>query len=188
MASLNRGKFYVSRDKVALIAIDFQEKLLPAINKSDTVISFAKKAIEGAHYLGIPVIVTEQVPDKMGQTIPDIKNISKQTKTITKSDFSCFGEAKFMDLLDELNIKNIIICGVESHVCVLQTALDGISAGYNVYLLVDAIGSRRDFDKEIAIKRFRYHGGNIITTEMMIFELLISSRHPEFKNISKLVK
>lgn len=188
MSIENLGDFFVPTDNTALIVIDFQEKLVPAINNNDKVVAEARRAIEIASVLGIPVIVTEQVPEKIGATISEIKEVINPAEVIHKKTFSCFGEPAFLDILDKYEVDSLVVCGIEAHVCVLQTVLDALSDEYGVYLLANAIGSRKDTDRDFAIQRASNIGADIITVEMMAFEWMKSADHKDFKTISRLVR
>lgn len=183
-----RGGLYIPFENTCLVVIDFQEKLLPAVNNKDNVLNAAVKAAKIANALNLPVVVTEQVPDKIGSTVKDIKDIIKSDEIITKTDFSCFGENSFSDRLNELEIDNVIICGIEAHVCVLQTALDASSIGYNVFILSDAVGSRKDIDLHAALERLKSYNCEIVTVEMMAFEFLKTASNKNFKTVSKIIK
>ncbi len=187
MASLNRGNFYIPSSNTALVVVDFQEKLVPAINNSKQVIEAGIKAIKISNALNIPVIVTEQVPDKMGKTISEINEFIDTEMIIAKSDFSCFGEKTFCKRLDKLNIENILICGVEAHVCVLQTALDALAANYGVYIVTDSVGSRDPKSVETAFTRMSAAGIHLVTTEMVLFEWIERYDCKAFKALRELI-
>lgn len=188
MKAQGRGELYIPDENIALVVIDYQEKLMPAIADKDNVLKNGRKAIEIANSLSIPVVVTEQNPDKMGRSVKIINEVIDEQKVISKSDFSCFGEENFNKALSDLNIDSLIICGVETHVCVLQTALDSISDGFNTFLLDDACGSRNPNDKQVALERANSLGCDIITVEMMAFEIMKTFKHPKFREVSKLIK
>lgn len=184
----NRGKLLIPDKNTVLVVIDFQEKLLPAIHDNETVLKEAVKAVQVAETLGIHVIVTEQLPEKIGNTVSGIKDVIDSNGYIIKSSFSCFGEPAFIQKLKSTKAKHLILCGIETHICVLQTGLDALADDYEVYLLTDAVGSRKENDKKIALDRFSHYGGELITVEMMAFEMMKNALHDNFRTVSKLIK
>ena len=183
-----RGELYVPDKNIALVVIDYQEKMMPAISDKDTVLKNGRKAIDVANTLSIPLVVTEQNPEKMGVSVPIISEVIGSDKVISKSDFSCFGEENFVKALADLNVDSLVICGVETHVCVLQTALDALTDGYRTFILEDACGSRDPDNKRAALNRARDLGCDIITVEMMAFETMKTFKHEKFREVSKLIK
>ncbi len=184
----NQGKLFIPQQKTVLVVIDIQEKLLPAVNNYESVLNESLRAINIAQELDIPVVLTEQLPDKIGHTIKQVKDVINPFEVIIKSAFSCFGEAGFAKALNKIDAKHLILCGIESHVCVLQTGLDALAGDYETYILTNATGSRKDTDRDFAFERFTNYGGELITVEMMAFELIKDSLHEKFRNVSKLVK
>lgn len=178
----------INREQSALVVIDIQEKLFPHINNHNEVARKAGVLIQGIRALDIPIVVTEQYVKGLGNTIEPISSLLKDNEPIEKMSFSCCGDGLFNIKIEEHYKENIIICGIESHVCVLQTALDLKEAGHNPIVVVDAVGSRNDLDKEIALKRMEIEGIRLVTVESILFELCKISGTDTFKTISKLVK
>jgi nicotinamidase-related amidase len=138
--------------------------------------------------LGVPLLATEQYPAGLGPTIHSIREILKHSETIEKISFSCCGEPRFLSALDDLGRKNVIICGIEAHVCVLQTVTDLAAKAYLPVVVADCISSRNSRDRELAIERMRTEGAVITTAESILFELAGVAGTGEFKSISRLVK
>jgi nicotinamidase-related amidase len=144
--------------------------------------------IQGLSELEIPLLVTQQYSKGLGETIPEIKSVISDFSFIEKRNFSCCDELVVIEKLKELDAKNIIICGIESHVCVLQTAVDLKEAGFNPIVVMDCVSSRSKESIETAKERFRFEGIMMTSYESILFELARSSASPEFKAISRLVK
>ena len=170
-----------------LIIIDVQEKLVNML-KNNTVEKNALILAKAANILNIPVLITEQYPLGLGSTIKEIKDITTNAKYMEKTHFSAFKEASFPEIIKSENKKQIILFGIETHICVLQTAFDLIKNGYEVFVVEDASGSRAETNKNAALKRLMHLGAQIVTTEMVIFELLEHSRNPHFKDVQNLIK
>lgn len=178
----------IDRNKTALIIVDIQEKFKPAIFEIERVIDNTKKVIEGARILGIPIIVTEQYPKGLGKTVNAIQASLGDFRPIEKLSFSCFGEKKFLDELEKLNVTDLIILGIEAHVCITKTILDAIARGYRVHLVTDAISSRSESNLKIAIERAKQVGAFLASSEMILFQLMDSAGTEEFKRISKIIR
>ncbi|MEI8114280.1 MAG: hydrolase [Bacteroidia bacterium] len=170
------------------LVIDIQERLVPLMEESEQLIENCSKLIQGLQILGLPILVTQQYTKGLGDTVADIKSVFNDFQYIEKRDFSCFGEPVFADKLARSGAKNVIICGIESHVCVLQTAIDMKEAGYVPVVVFDCVSSRSFDNIDLAAERFRYEGIMMTSLESVLFELTRSSAAPEFKDISKLVK
>jgi nicotinamidase-related amidase len=178
----------ITKENTAGLIIDIQERLVPAMFEKETLIKNCSILIEGLNALNIPKVVTQQYTKGLGETAEEIKAVISDFSFIEKRDFSCCDEPAVMEELKSLNTKNIIICGIESHVCVLQTAVDLKAAGYNPVVVMDCVSSRVPQNIELAKERFRYEGILMTSYESILFELTRSSAAPEFKAISKLVK
>lgn len=182
----SRSSTLMSRDDTALVVIDVQEKLLPAIDNKDTVLTRTRLALRGAEILGVPVIATEQYPRGLGKTVPEL---APHIKTpLEKVCFSSTGASGWTEKLHEIGVRKVLIVGIEAHVCVQQTALDLLHGGYQVYIAADAVGSRRSEDKEWALHRLARAGAIITTAEAAVFEWTESAGDPKFKDISRLIK
>ena len=173
-------------DGVVLIIVDFQEKLAPHIEDVEEIVRNSRKLIKALDILDIPVVVTEQI--KLGRTIPEISELIDNFKPIEKTSFSCMKNRDFERKLKELNVKSCILIGIETHICILQTAIDLKRAGYEVYVVVDCVGSRRRSDKNVAVMRLISEGVRVTSAESMIYELLETAEHPKFRDILKIVK
>ena len=170
------------------LVIDIQERLVPVMEESEQFVENCSKLIQGLQILGLPVLVTQQYTKGLGETIDEIKSIIPDFQYIEKKDFSCYDEPAFAEKLDQSGAKNVIICGIESHVCVLQTAIDLKEAGYTPVVVFDCVSSRSFDNVDLAAERFRYEGIMMTSFESILFELTRSAGAPEFKEISKLVK
>ena len=171
-----------------LLIIDIQEKLTPLIHENNRLIDHVQRLIKASQLLDIPVIVTEQVPQKIGHTIVEISKLSPQSVAIEKQSFSCFGETRFRSALAASKRRQIIVCGIETHVCVYQTVADLIQNKYQVQVVADAVSARHELDHTIALKRIEQAGAMLATAEMIICELTQSATHEKFREIIQLIK
>ncbi len=178
----------ILQKETAAVVVDLQERLLPHIYDGKKVLQNCIKLIEGLQILSLPVIVTQQYTKGLGQTDPAIIGKFSEFNYIEKTAFSCFEEPAFKEEVSIMGKKNIIICGIESHVCVLQTCLDLIDGGFTPVIVEDCVSSRNPDDKNVAIKRMRQEGSRITTLESLLFELTRSAGSELFKSISRLVK
>jgi len=178
-----------TREDSLLLIIDIQDRLIPTIFKADRILLNIETLIKLAEIYQIPILVTEQ--KKLGTTTLKIKEILKDFNSynpIRKLDFSCYRNEEFRRVLKETNVSNILVCGIETHICVSQTALDLIRNGYIVHIIGDATSSHKKEDYEIAIERLRDSGAVITTTEALIYELSERAGTQNFKRILELVK
>ena len=175
------------REHTALLVIDVQERLMPVIFEQEKIFANVNKLLRGAEILNLETIVTEQYPKGLGNTCKEIQLTEKQG-IIEKTCFSSMLSTEVNDQLKLTNIKSLIICGVEAHICVLKTTLDALKAGYEVHVVADAVSSRTNENKQLAIKRLRHAGAYITSVEMILFQLLDYAGTDEFKAISKLIK
>lgn len=172
-----------------LAMIDIQERLYAALPVDSDFIRGAKLALRAAAVLQVPIVATEQYPKGLGKTIPEFAALlPPNVPVIEKTAFSCFGEPTFAEAIAAGGRQNICLIGVETHVCVQQTAMDALAKGYRVFVLSDAVLSRRSGDKSEALAYLRQAGVEITTSESFVFSLLENSRHPAFREISNLVK
>ncbi len=174
-------------DNVFLFIIDIQEKLIQLIENKNEVINSAFTAIDIFQNLKLPILCSEQYPQGLGQTISQINLFleKEKVKKISKTSFSCYSSKENVKTIDSLKKKQVIISGIETHICVLQTAFDLKKNGYNVFVLTDGVGSRKNKDSELAIRRLSKEGISLINLEMMIFELIRDSKHNLFKYLSQ---
>ncbi|MFI5379181.1 MAG: hydrolase [Tepidisphaerales bacterium] len=170
-----------------LLVIDVQERLLPAIHESEQCAANVRKMIDAAKVLGVPLIVTEQYPAGLGPTCASIREALGDEKAIEKMRFSACVEATTARL-GELDRRQVLVVGIEAHVCVQQTVLDLLRLDYNPYVCADAVSSRRAIDRDTALARMRQAGAIITTSESAIFELLGEAGTNQFKQVLKIVK
>jgi nicotinamidase-related amidase len=181
-----RSPELMSRDDTALAVIDVQQKLISLVPGHERMVWNIRRLIDGATLLGLPLLATEQYPQGLGPTVPEL---AKRLKDIPgKVAFSSCGCDEFRAQLATTGVPKILLAGIEAHVCVQQTALDLIGNGFRVYAAVDAIGSRHAIDYDIALRRMELAGVTLTTTEAALFEWCAQSATPEFKQISALVR
>jgi nicotinamidase-related amidase len=176
----------LDRGRSVLCLIDLQEKLMPAIAGGDEVVANAGRLLAAAEELGVPVLSTEQYPKGLGPTVPDLARPDGAHQVVAKMTFDSCRAPGVMDGLPPGH--HIVVAGAEAHVCVLQTALGLLERSRRVFVVADAVGSRRPENKEAALRRLERAGAEVVTTEMVIFEWLGSAEHPAFKAVIALVK
>lgn len=176
-----------NRQEAVFVLIDIQEKFLPVIHDIRTVIENSNRLIKAASIMNIPLIVTEQYPKGLGRTLTEIE-LPQGQDVIEKVSFDCFGCEEFLTRLNSLNRNTLILFGIEAHVCVLKTALSGIAHNYEVHVVADAVSSRTEENKSLALERLRQSGVFITSTEMIIFQLMDRAGTDEFRSISRLIK
>jgi nicotinamidase-related amidase len=169
----------------ALIVVDIQEKLLPPIFQRERLVKNSQLLIRLAGILKIPTLMSTQYAKGLGQAVPEIASLLPETEPIDKQMFSCFGSDVFCSVLKRLpgNRNTVLLCGMESHICVTQTALGALREGYIVHVASDAVSSRTEWNWHIGLERMRAAGAVISSTEMIIYELLRSSGTPAFKEL-----
>ncbi len=183
---LPRSPEMMSRDDTALLVVDVQERLVPVVADHHRVVWNIRRLIDGASVLGMPVVATEQYPKGLGPTVPEL---AERLGTIpSKLTFSCGGCPAVFEDLDRRGIHKVLVCGMEAHVCVQQTVLDLLAAGWRVYVAVDAVGSRFEVDYRTALRRMDSAGATLTTTEAALFEWCDAAGTPEFKRISQLAR
>ena len=178
----------LSPSKAILVVIDVQGKLAYLMHERDQLFKHIQALIKAAKILNIPIFNTEQAPEKIGVTIPEVKNFLVDEQPIHKAAFSCAAEPAFMSALKRSMKKQVIIIGIETHVCVFQTVADLLTKQYMVHVVADAVSSRTGANKEIALERMKSMGAVITSTEMIVTELLRTSEHPKFKKILSLIR
>ena len=177
-------------DRCTLLVVDIQEKLLPPIFQKEQLIGNSQLLIRLAGILKLPPLMTTQYAKGLGATVPEIASLLPETHAIDKQMFSCFGSDVFCSLLKRLpgNRNTVLLCGMESHICVTQTALAAVREGYIVHVASDAVSSRTEWNWKIGLERMRAAGAVISSTEMIIYELLRSSGAPAFKELLPYLK
>jgi nicotinamidase-related amidase len=183
------GKFWLDREKAVLVVVDVQQRLVPSMEPAvyDKVRRSIDCLVRGAELLGVPVVATEQYPKGLGPTVPELAAACSD-KVVEKLSFGCCGEPSFRDHLRGLGRSQVMVTGMEAHVCVYQTVLGLLEAGYNVHLLRDAICSRGKTDYLAALQNAAIAGAVVSTAETALFQLLRTAAAPEFKAISALIK
>lgn len=178
----------LNSENTVLLAIDFQERLLPAISGADDCVAAACRMIEAARLLDVPVLATEQYPAGLGATCPAIRKALGESPFIAeKTRFSGCVQS-VAERLAALERPNVLVVGIEAHVCVQQTVLDLMRLGYRSFVCADAVGSRRIFDRDIALDRMREAGAIVTTVESVIFEILGEAGTARFKAVLRIVK
>ena len=178
----------IEREKSFGLIIDIQDRLFPVMDGKENLLANCTRLIEGLQILGIPLTVTQQYTKGLGSTVNEISSLFLHFSPIEKNTFSCMDEPVFAVHLSNSGKSNVIICGIESHVCVLQTAVDLRENGYHPIVIADCISSRNPEEKQIALNRFLSEGIRVSTAESILFELTRTAGTAEFKAISKLVK
>ncbi|WP_448204760.1 hydrolase [Azospirillum sp. sgz302134] len=178
----------LSSERSVLLVVDVQERLMPAILESARVARNVGILLKAAKALDVPVLATEQYPKGLGPTVEPLRDLLPPDSVVEKITFSCTGEPAFLDRLARIGRDQIVLCGAEAHVCVLQTALSLAAMGRTVALAADATSSRAASNLDLAIARMRGHGVEIVSTEMVVFEWMERAGTPSFKAVSALIK
>lgn len=171
-----------------LLVIDIQERLAPVTVEADLVVHRARTLLDAARRLEVPHTVSEQYPKGLGPTVEDVLERVDAERVFDKVHFSCAADDRLAAEFKKADRSQIIVCGMEAHVCVLQSVLGLLSAGYQVHVAADAITSRTAQNRDLAIARMRAAGAEIVSTEMVVFEWLRTAGHPDFREISRLIK
>jgi nicotinamidase-related amidase len=187
---LEIARLPLDAEQCALIVIDIQEKLLPPVFHKEELVRNSKLLVRAADVLKLPAVMSTQYAKGLGKTVPEIASLLPETEAIDKDQFSCFGSDAFCTLLKRLPGKRntLLLCGMESHICVTQTALAALREGYLVHVASDAVSSRTEWNWKIGLERMRAAGAVISSTEMMIYELMRSSSSPAFKQMLPYLK
>jgi nicotinamidase-related amidase len=180
--------FQLDRNNAALLIIDIQERLAVVMDKKDQVVGNTLHLVELAKMLNVPVVVTEQYPKGLGKTLPEITSALPTYLPVEKVSFNCCGEATFNEQIKRLGRKKIVIAGMETHICVLQTSLGLLQEGFDVHLVADAVCSRTKANWRSGLELVRDAGAVITNTETVLFQLLGVAGTPEFKAISNRIK
>ena len=176
-------------DNSLLAIIDVQERLLPVVQNPQQIVFNVRRLLAGARLFGVPIVISEQYPQGLGSTVKELTpHIPEDAAILPKKSFSVYENAGIRTEIDARKRSQIILCGVETHVCVLQSAFDLLRTGHEVYIVADAVGSRFLGDQETALRRFETAGMILTTTESLLFEWCRTAEHPQFKEISRLAK
>ena len=187
MCIKERIEMYKIED-TALVLVDVQGKLAEIVYKSEDVIHNIVRLIKGLQCLDIPVLWLEQYPKGLGPTHPKIKELLVNQEPIAKMSFSCCDSEAFMEALKQSGKKQLLLAGIETHICMYQTAVDLNEQDYEVQVVADAASSRTKENHELALDRIRDEGVHLTSVEMILFELLRTAEHEQFKNVSKCIK
>jgi nicotinamidase-related amidase len=178
----------LSKSGTVLVIFEMQERLVPAVQDNKKVLENIMNMVRAAKILKLPIVLTEQYPKGLGLTVPELNELLGGPKPIEKLSFSAFGSEEFKNRLVELDAKTLILCGLECHICINQTALEGVQEGYNIHVLADATSSRTREDYEVGLEKIRQGGAVVTTTETAIYELMKVAKTDEFDKILKVLK
>jgi nicotinamidase-related amidase len=178
----------LNKENTGLIVVDIQGKLARLVHESQSMIAHCEKLIKGVQALGLPIILLEQNPDKLGSTVDELSPLLTENTAISKFSFNGCDEAKFIEVISAKKINTWLLCGIETHICVYQTALGLLQRGYQIQLVSDCTSSRTLENKQLAINALENKGIDITGVEMCLFELLKDCRAAEFKNILNIIK
>lgn len=175
----------INPNNSALLVIDIQEKLLPALHNQKNFLNNCRWLIEIAQALSIPTLATEQYPKGLGHTEPSIASLIQPNHILYKEHFSTAEDPECLKTINALNVEQLILIGSEAHICVLQSALGLAEQGFDVFVVADAIGSRKEQDLTLALTRFQQNGIQVVSREMVAYEWLYKSNTEQFRAISK---
>lgn len=178
----------IKRENALTLIIDNQVRLLPSIHNSEQMLQNTRTFLSGLRLLSLPMIITQQYTKGLGMSEESMFLHSGVTEYLDKRTFSCWKDPSIQQKIRESGRSQIILCGIETHICVLQTALDLLQEGYQVILVEDCVSSRKSSDRETAINRMRQEGVTITSFESLLFELMETSLCPEFREVQKLIK
>jgi nicotinamidase-related amidase len=184
--SLVRSPELMSADDTGLLVVDVQEKLVRLLPDHERIVWNIGRLLDGAKLFGLPILATEQYPKGLGGTVAALAE--RLGPIAEKTAFSCGGCETIAAELERLPVQKWLVAGIEAHVCVLQTVLDLLSAGFQVFVAVDAVGSRHEIDCRVALRRMESSGATLCTCESALFEWCADSAHPQFKKLSQLIK
>ena len=173
---------------VSVVIMDLQDRLLQSIQNKDDLLHSNKILIQASALLELPIIVTEQVPEKLGRTILGLFKDDAGFQLFEKTTFSGFGSNAFKKMLNTSQTKHIVLAGIETPICIYQTAMDALSSGYSVTILKDCVGARRVKDENSCLSQLIYSGASVIPMETFLFKQLQSSQHPNFRDVSALIR
>lgn len=171
-----------------LVVVDVQGKLAQLMADRESLFKNIRILIQAAKILEIPILWCQQAPEALGPTVPEIAELLTGNEPIDKACFSCCGEERFTAELNALGREQVLLCGIETHVCIYQTAMDLMEGGLDVTVAADAVSSRTGQNREVALARLAAEGAGVSSTEMALFELLKTAKHARFREIAKLVK
>lgn len=178
----------LSAADACLLVVDIQDKLLPAVRNQDAVVANTRVLLQAAASLSVPVLASEQYPRGIGHTVAPVAELLPEGSLVEKLHFSCLADPGFARRFAALGRGQAVVCGLEAHVCVLQTVEQLLSAGHEVFVVADAVSSRAEASHELALRRLEADGARIVTTEMVVFEWLGQAGTPVFRELSRLIK
>lgn len=178
----------LTADRAVLVVIDLQERFRGLVHGMDTVLAHSQKLISFSHALEIPVLVTEQYPRGLGVTVKEIREMFRPFAAYEKTAFSCAGSAEFLAALRATGRDQVVLCGIETHVCVYQTACDLLRDGFRVVVAADAVSSCHAGDRELGLQRLRDVGADVMGTQMLMFDLVRDAGSPAFKQVAALLR
>jgi nicotinamidase-related amidase len=176
-------------NEAILVVVDVQEKFMPVLFEPQRLVSACQLLIGGAKILGLPILVTEQLPEKLGPTVTELREVlGSDYRPIIKAEFSAFANESFRRTFAATERTQLILCGIEAHVCIRQTALDALALGYEVFLVEDAVSSRYEFLYRSGVQSCVEAGAKRTNAEAVLFELMATAEHPQFREVQNLVK
>jgi hypothetical protein len=179
----------IMKDSIQCLAVDYQEKLVPVMQEKERLLERSAMFLKGLRLLGVPVTVTEQYPKGLGKTVPKILTAAGTKTAFDKITFSCLEDEKIKEhIVCQAGRRFVAVCGIEAHICVLQTVVDLCGQGYVPVVAADCIASKRSEDREAALERMKAEGAYLTTSESLLYELMRSAKNEAFRDITALVK
>jgi nicotinamidase-related amidase len=183
-----RHDLILNRENSMLVVIDFQQRLLGAFDEPEKLVQACVNMVRFAKILTLPILWTEQYPRGLGPTVDEIAAELDGLQPVEKLTFSCFGEPRFVESLSQSAASQLIVCGIETHICVEQSVLDAIACAYDVHVIADACGSRKESDHNAGLRKMEFGGAVVTCAEMALYEMLGRSDSKEFREALKIVK
>ena len=178
----------LNQEKTGLIIVDVQGKLARIVHKSEALLSNIQALVQGCQILNLPIVWLEQNPQGLGQTVPELSELLKGSQPLEKTTFDACSNNSIVEAITESGVQQWLVCGIEAHICVYQTASGLLSRGYKVEVVVDCVSSRTKANVELALKKLQDKGASLTSLEMCLFELVKDARKEEFKQILSLIK
>lgn len=175
-------------ESTVLVVVDVQGKLATLMHDNQTLFHNLTTMVKGCRLLDTPILWLEQIPEKLGATVPELARELSGFSPVRKSSFSACGEPEFLAALEQTGRKQVLLCGIETHICVYQTAMDLLATGHGVEVVVDAVSSRTLHNKKVALDKMSARGADLTTVEMALFELMKSADAPRFRDVAQLIK
>lgn len=175
-------------EEAVLLVVDIQGKLAQLMYQKDLLFANACRMVQGAQVLDLPIIWTEQIPEKLGPTVEPVAQALQNHELISKSSFSCWGEPRFREALQAEGREQVFLLGIETHICIYQTARDLLAQSYEVHVVADAVSSRTPENRSLALQKMQSLGAHLTCTEMALYEMLEDATHHKFRQILSIVK